>query len=356
MRKRYWLTIIVVSLVFYAVYAGSFYLLHGFLDTQFDASAPDLLGLKNFGMVHGGNTREIFSAYGAVMGLGFLAFGLVNSFFFWGILALVRLGKNIYARLINMMFVYGVMLGIAIEFVFFEERTTEISRSIIFYMGYPMLYASAVAMVVIAGIGLYSILKKVPKSAKAHLAFLTLALFGLSGCNVLGEMTAITCSFGIDDTHCYQEAAIQQNDPADCEKVKQPEQFKDAGSNPPKDKCYMIVAENRKDPTICGRIIGGMFSYEKGDCIQEIAEETRNYDTCKQGATNLQECMQAIADKDLQDTAKLIESVKASSAPEEEKLLLIQSMLARGAKEYESLSNIQKQMYDMQAASVRNLR
>jgi len=30
----------------------------------------------------------------------------------------------------------------------------------------------------------------------------------------------------------------------DCAKVKQPADFKSVGSNPPKDKCYLMVAEN----------------------------------------------------------------------------------------------------------------
>ena len=67
------------------------------------------------------------------------------------------------------------------------------------------------------------------------------APFVLTGC--VGELQAVLCDFFPDGDHCYQSAAVQSGDMKECEKILG-EQFKDIGSNPPRDKCYLQIAEN----------------------------------------------------------------------------------------------------------------
>lgn len=128
--------------------------------------------------------------------------------------------------------------------------------------------------------------------------FLVLLLmpFILTGC--LGEMMELACIFIPDPAHCYQGAATQQADPYGCEKVEQPEQFKSAGSNPPRDKCYLMIAQNTGDYSVCKNIKGGMYSYTKEECISSIATDKIDPAGCKHltGAA-AQSCRAAVGEK-----------------------------------------------------------
>lgn len=97
-------------------------------------------------------------------------------------------------------------------------------------------------------------------------SFLVVGLVTMTGC--LGELMAVYCSFLTVNTHCYQKAAVMSSDPELCAKVSQPEEWKKAGSNPPKDKCYLMIAEKERDPKICDNIVGGIGSYTKEECVQ----------------------------------------------------------------------------------------
>lgn len=97
----------------------------------------------------------------------------------------------------------------------------------------------------------------------------------LGGC--LGDVMEIFCETGPDSDHCYQTAAVQESEPADCEKIAG-EGF--SGSNPPKDKCYLQIAENTGDPSVCDSIEGGFMSYSKEECLRNVLQ-THGPDSCK---------------------------------------------------------------------------
>lgn len=104
---------------------------------------------------------------------------------------------------------------------------------------------------------------------KSGIVFVFLVMFVfLPGC--LGGLMEVYCSFLSNNTHCYQKAAVMQNDPEVCKKVSQPEEWKKAGSNPPKDKCYLMIAENTSDKRVCENIVGGIGSYTKEECYRAV--------------------------------------------------------------------------------------
>lgn len=90
----------------------------------------------------------------------------------------------------------------------------------------------------------------------------------LSGC--LGDLIEWSCLFSEDEEHCYQAAAVQNAEPDDCEKVVT-ERFEH--SNPPRDKCYLQIAENTGDPTVCDEIVGGPASYTREGCLNAVLSE-----------------------------------------------------------------------------------
>ena len=77
------------------------------------------------------------------------------------------------------------------------------------------------------------------------------------------------CTLMPDSDHCYQFTAVQSGSPSACEKIKWTK-FKDTGSNPPRDKCYLQVAINKWDYNICSNIKGGPMSYTKDGCIGDV--------------------------------------------------------------------------------------
>lgn len=94
------------------------------------------------------------------------------------------------------------------------------------------------------------------------LSFVLSSSVFLSGC--LGDLIEISCLFVEDENHCYQSAAVQKAEPDECEKIAG---TGFDGSNPPKDKCYILIAENTGDRSQCGNIQGGPGGYQVEDCL-----------------------------------------------------------------------------------------
>ena len=108
---------------------------------------------------------------------------------------------------------------------------------------------------------------------------LALAVLPLAGCG-LGDLMAFSCQFMGNPDHCYQNAAVQDADPYGCEKVSGKD-FVSGGSNPPRDKCYLQIAENTNDYNVCKNIKGGLMSYTQEECVTDIAVNTEDPAGCK---------------------------------------------------------------------------
>ncbi len=97
-----------------------------------------------------------------------------------------------------------------------------------------------------------------------------LFIFGLSSCSLITELGNMMCTLAPDTDHCYQFTAVQSGSPAACERIKG-KKFK--GSNPPRDKCYMQIAMNKWDYTICNNIKWWPMSYTPQECITGVGEK-----------------------------------------------------------------------------------
>ena len=105
--------------------------------------------------------------------------------------------------------------------------------------------------------------------------FLLLTLSGcFSGC-VACEAGGIFAERGVD--HCYQWLSVQTGDTTGCEKIPGTG-FE--GQNPPKDKCYLLIAEKEKDPQPCANIVGGFNSYTQDECYQGVGAGGGSADDC----------------------------------------------------------------------------
>ncbi len=111
----------------------------------------------------------------------------------------------------------------------------------------------------------------------------------LSGC--LGDVMEVFCETSPDSDHCFQAAAVQEGNGDNCEHVKG-EGF-GGGSNPPKDKCYLQIAENTGDPSVCANIQGGFMSYSEEECLKNVFAK-HTVEDCKQAEDELR-CRSAYA-------------------------------------------------------------
>lgn len=175
----------------------------------------------------------------------------------------------------------------------------------------------------------------------------------LPGCDFLAGLTSYACLVSPDAPHCYQDAAVQSGNPDDCNKVAQKEEFKELGSNPPQDKCKMMVAANKEDPKICGTLKGGLMSYSKEDCEKTIAETATKPVTCSslQG-DSAATCVNQVTEKTLAE----IDVLKADSDKSPEKIQALQSKMDELSKMQQMMTDVMKAQYDMQRAAIQNLR
>ena len=97
-------------------------------------------------------------------------------------------------------------------------------------------------------------------------------IFFLSSCDsdsILAWIGNLMCKRAPDSDHCYQFSAVQWWTPSGCAKIKWTK-FKWTWSNPPRDKCYLTLAENKKDQTICKNIQWWLMSYTQDECIKSV--------------------------------------------------------------------------------------
>lgn len=146
------------------------------------------------------------------------------------------------------------------------------------------------------------------------LAFIIGSPLVLTGC--IGDLMAVACDFFPDGDHCYQSAAVQEADPYGCEKVSG-KNFK-TGSNPPRDKCYLQIAENTGNFDACDKIKGGLMSYTREECIIGAAVKNDDPTGCRKlKGADLAECKQqvggSITTDKLSEITEEVENAKAAA-------------------------------------------
>jgi hypothetical protein len=114
-------------------------------------------------------------------------------------------------------------------------------------------------------------------------SLLLVSMLFVTACDwsLLSAILGSACDTMPDSAHCYQGEAVQSNDPDICDSIKVPDKFKDTGSNPPKDKCYLMVAQNSGEYAPCNKIQGGFMSYTKEECYADVAIEKGDPAGCK---------------------------------------------------------------------------
>ncbi|HLC84471.1 MAG TPA: hypothetical protein VJH22_01630 [Candidatus Nanoarchaeia archaeon] len=136
------------------------------------------------------------------------------------------------------------------------------------------------------------------------LALIIILVMILPGC--LGDLLGFFCGWLSDSSHCYQSSAVQESDAENCEKVTSPAGY--TMSNPPKDKCYLQIAQNTDDFEMCSKMKGGPGSYQPEECIMEISVRTGDPAGCKKlTGMEFESCKSQIADKLTIDGLKSID-------------------------------------------------
>lgn len=140
----------------------------------------------------------------------------------------------------------------------------------------------------------------------------------LTGC--LGDLQGLICEFLDNPDHCYQGAAVQEGQSEECEKIKG-EGF--SGSNPPRDKCYLMIAENTGDYSACDQIKGGPMSYTKEECILGAAVKNEDPDGCRKlSGSSFQNCKSQVGKNitadSLKDISEQVEAAKSAAGKDPE--------------------------------------
>jgi hypothetical protein len=240
--------------------------------------------------------KSLFEKYYLFSGL---VFGLLSGILFLVLNIFSRFAKQ-FSFYFKFIIIFASLLPwyfFARQLVFNENRIADYAKAAISYIGYPLLATTKflfIFLLIAFAVMLVLRIKNLKAAARVAKIFVLLCLpMTLSGC--LGGMAGLTCYLLPESDHYFQAAAMQENDPAGCEKIKG-EGFE--GSNPPKDKCYLKIAMNTGDLSVCDSIEGGMYSYTKEECYGETAIKHENPSGCKllTGADK-EACRSALSDK-----------------------------------------------------------
>lgn len=257
-------------LVTMVLFALTWYLLAKFL-------ALDPVLMKT---IENANIKNFFIKYNQYFGIGF---GLGSLLLAYLLLLIGKLAG--FARLWYLMTMLSVVpwLVLALQLIYREERYTDLARALIVYSAWPMLIATLVVLVVSLGFFkrayLVEKLKEFKNSKAALFVFFLLAPMLLSGC--VGDLILPVCPLVKDQDVCYQTAAIQESRAELCEKIVG-KNFLGASSNPPRDKCYLKIAETSGDLASCNQIKGGLMSYSREECLIKVGRLFDNPLACQE--------------------------------------------------------------------------
>lgn len=283
--------------------------------------------------------QEMLTLFGKFSPLGGVVFGFLSMLVMY-LLRLFGLRKLRFSGPILLLLSFLPWLAFGYQLVYLEPRYASIAVAIILFLGTPLLYASAV----LSALAILWFVILLFGKCSAQAALLLAVILPLTGC--LGDLIELSCLFVPEPDHCFQAAAVQSADPYGCEKIEG-EGF--SGSNPPKDKCYLMIAENTGDYDACDYIKGGAMSYTKEDCIYAAAISHEDpagcqmltglaYENCKNdlGAT--------ITTEKLSDIASQIEDAKSALGRDPDNAEL--------KKELADLEAKKKGIYEFAPASV----
>lgn len=275
-----------MPLLFAVVYALIFYIRRESILQEFNILVSEIPSLVRFGSNAVRVVTDYFPKFGA---LGGVAFGLIQMILAFVIYLVMKIARISQWKPAVPLVLFIALLPLAFfghNMVFVSSRFTALSSGIILFIGYPLWYASLVLLILLAFILLYGFLKKVRSEKALMVGLMVGASMMLSGCDMLNWLFSSSCEFSDDSSHCYQEAAVASGQADECDKVTQPADF--GSSNPPKDKCYLMVAENTGDPTACDKVAGGAFSYTREECLANVFSNG-NPEKCA-GLPNEKEC------------------------------------------------------------------
>lgn len=310
MKTRHFIKYLSVFVGFAALYAVFYWLYAPDLAHEYLDAVSKIPSIRNFGSGSVKTISDLAKAWGPYLGIGFGAILWALSLAMLLILKIVRLARYKAAGMFGLFIVYGLGLALAIELRYFEKSYSAIGQGIIVYVGQPLLIASigalTLAVLIYAVAIMRSFIKKDDEATEktkiadaitdsepeektkspsiptaTMLVMLAASSLFLPGCSLIGDMEGFACLLSPDSAHCYQEEAVGSSNADDCEKIKQQERFKGMGSNPPKDKCFLMVAQNTGDLEVCKRIEGGPMSYTQEECIMDTSVENENPAGCQ---------------------------------------------------------------------------
>lgn len=299
MKQRNFLKYFVAFLVFSIVFALSFIINGSDLEKDFLLAISKVPSIRNFGSGTALTIKELALTWGPLVGLGLGLVAWIISLVYLGIIKLIRLAKYNLISMAGLILIYGAYLALAIELIYFETRYSAITIGIIIFVGYPLFHSAIATLALIIIIYLMTMLfgiikpKQIPEteinnnpepapasqntpSPVIGLVLLATSSLFFPGCSLIAGAESLACLISADSAHCYQDQAVSSGNADDCDKIKQPEQFIKTGSNPPKDKCYLMVAQNTGNLEACKKIKGGLLSYTQEECILTTSVENEN--------------------------------------------------------------------------------
>lgn len=254
-KRNFFLHSSLMPVLFWLLFAATFYFF------AYDLSAIKLATITNE------EIADIFTKYSVYAGLILGLISMLGGYIAYLILKIFKLTKFsiTFPLLAGLMILPWYLF--ARQLVYFENKYTDLARGLIYYVGDPLLTTTKFVFWLILIWALVLVIKLIIKKGlgnKASLALMLVSPLFLTGC--VGTINEWGCSFFDDPDHCLQNAAIQDGDTTGCAKIEG-ESFESVGSNPPRDKCYLRIAENTGDLDACKQIKGGAFSYTQEECL-----------------------------------------------------------------------------------------
>ncbi len=252
------------SLIFWLLFSILFLLFKESNINTFDTMVTSL-PIYDYIISSANQTKDILSKYWIYIWWVFIILYLIITLLLLFFAKIFRIYKYRLTAPIVMLVVNILFFILWFWLVNYEPRLIAISIWIIVFVWKTLLYTSSIMLFVSFVYLLKNIFHKVPQlPSNVIMIFMLLFLWWcVEGCGIIWYVLDSWCDLSEDSDHCYQQAAVSENNPEICDKIEY---------GPPRDKCHMMIAMNSMDTSYCNEAEWNPLWYSSDFCEWQVLD------------------------------------------------------------------------------------
>ena len=269
------------SIIFWLLFSIFFLYLKKNNIVLFD-NTVESLAIYQYVISSASQTKDILVSYWAYFWWIFFILYILLAAIILLITKIFTLAKYQTTIAIIVLLINVIFFSLWIWFMYFEPQIIPIAVWITLFVWKPLLYSSLIMLIISIVYMIKTVFTKIPKVPNNILVVFMLFFLWwcMEWCSVTWSVMLTWCNNVEDSDHCFQKAAIANNNPELCDEIEY---------WPPRDKCHMMIAMTNGDEEYCewAEWVSGWYSQEF--CESKVEEVSSGSLDSSSGSLDVEE-------------------------------------------------------------------